>query len=517
MRSSPTEENLRLPEGLRAPMSANLKKLRPYDEPPKTRASLIPAAPDSAAAMWLAVAALWLVVATGLGALWLLQAIVPQATFQFHTNLPFNLSVWIALQPDRMLPGFQNALVYGWLTNAAIGAIWFITPRVTGRPLVSNAGANAALGLWNLAVILGLASIFMGILPDTGTLSEFILPVQALAALALLMVNGIFWGSVARSIGPRAYVSVHFFGIALLAFLGLYVLNALVPLLNLADPWPALINGFYVRTLTAYWLFGTAAGTFYYLVPRATGNPLYSAGLGLLSWVTWLVLAAVSGLAALIHPDVPYAITTLGSVGGLLLVLPAFLVTANLLLSMRGRWSLLVGAGTLSFVVIGLAFLVMSGIIDGVGSLRSVGAHVAATEWPVGALIYAGLGAYTFAFLALADYALPRVLRRAWSDGPLNEATRWLIFGGVAIGGAALMLGGLAHGSLLSQQADADTINGVLIWFRLGGLAGVGLAALGALTFLLELFLLYTTGRPAEFAVAPPPVTPTTSPAGAGS
>ena len=50
-------------------MTVNPKKLRPYDVPPKRRRSLIPEAPDSAATGFLVAAALWLAIATGLGAL----------------------------------------------------------------------------------------------------------------------------------------------------------------------------------------------------------------------------------------------------------------------------------------------------------------------------------------------------------------------------------------------------------------------------------------------------------------
>src|SRR3990170_4753873 len=40
----------------RAQMTGSFKKLRPYDEPPKRRRSLIPGAPDSAAGLWFAFA-----------------------------------------------------------------------------------------------------------------------------------------------------------------------------------------------------------------------------------------------------------------------------------------------------------------------------------------------------------------------------------------------------------------------------------------------------------------------------
>ena len=159
----------------------------------------------------------------------------------------------------------------------------------------------------------------------------------------------------------------------------------------------------------------------------------------------------------------------------------------------------------------------MSSIQEGIGGLRSVGVRTTGTEWPTGALIYAGLGAYTFAFLAMAEHAFPRLLRRSWKAGPLSDAARWLLFGGVALAGAALMLGGLAQGSLLSQQASPDTIQGTLVWFRLVALGGMGLAALGALAFLGDLFLMFTTGQPVEHVAAPSPPAAAASPAGAGS
>ena len=41
-------------------------KLRPYDEPPKRRMTLIPRGPDNAASLFLAAAVVWFFVATGL-------------------------------------------------------------------------------------------------------------------------------------------------------------------------------------------------------------------------------------------------------------------------------------------------------------------------------------------------------------------------------------------------------------------------------------------------------------------
>ncbi len=492
-------------------MSANLKKLRPYDQPPSAREPLVPDAPDSAATMWLVVAGLWLLVAAGIGTLWVAQLMIPAAKLQMHFPLPFNLNIWVVLDSTRTAPGFLNALVYGWLTNAAIGAIWFIAPRITGRNLTSNAGANVALGLWNLALVLGLGSIFLGVLPADGLLAEAPLPVDALAVLALLMVNGLYWSTVGPALKRGAYVSLLYFGIALLAFLGLYAAESIVPLLNLDLTTTVLANDFYVRTLEAYWLLGPAVGILYYLIPRATGNALYSAPIAVLGWVLWVVLALLSGLGKLLDPSVAYAITTAGTVATLLLALHAFLVVGNLLLSIRGRWALALVPGTLAFSVVALMFLLTSAIIEGVGSLRSVQAVIAGSEWTVGALLYATLGTYTIASLALINFAFPRLLRRAWNVNALAATELWATWAGALFAGAALMLGGLAQASLVSQGTAADQVDATLVWFRLVAFGGMGLVALGALALVVDLFLMYTAGRRIESEPAAVPALTSTS------
>jgi len=77
------------------------------------------------------------------------------------------------------------------------------------------------------------------------------------------------------------------------------------------------------------------------------------------------------------------------------------------------------------------------------------------------------------------------------------------------------MAGGIAHGSLLSQAATADEIQSTLTWFWLAGAAGLGLVALGGLASLVSLFLMYTTARRAEYAVAQESPAASGAPAGA--
>ena len=95
-------------------------------------------------------------------------------------------------------------------------------------------------------------------------------------------------------------------------------------------------------------------------------------------------------------------------------------------------------------------------LLDAIASLRIVQDFVGGTDWERGAWLWATYGTFTFAAFALADHAVPRILRRAWGGGFLPAAQLWLAFGGVTLAGLALMGGGMAEGSLRAQGTAPD-------------------------------------------------------------
>ena len=488
-------------------MAVNPKKLRPYDQPPKVRRPILPREPDNAATAFLVAALVWFLTASGIGLLWVAYQLFPDQ-LTIHLSMPTLSGVLsFELSPATTASGFWNSLVYGWLGNAGLGAIFFITPRVLGRRLAGETMASGAAALWNVGLIAGLTAIYVPQLAGSGALTEFPLPVAGVLLLALLLANTAFWRTVLGSADRLPYVSIWYFGVALLALLGLYSLISLAQLLSvvkvfsLSPAGMALASAFYGRALETLCLSGMAIGTLYYVIPRAAANPLYSWGLAMLGWLVWLGFSTLAPLASLVDVSVPFAITQIGNVATFLLVLPAFLVVLNLLLSLSGRWTLVLSPGTVAFAVVALTFLVANALLAAIGSLGSVHALVGSTEWGVGVRLFALLGTATLAFLALADHAFPRLLRRDWGGTLLAEATLWAAFAGAALAGLALIAGGVVHGSLLAQAATPDDINGFIFWFRLGLGAGIGLSALAAAIVALNVFLMYTSARPAEYAI----------------
>ena len=478
----------------------NPKKLRPYDEPPKRRRTLIPDRPDSAATGFLVLAALWLALAGGLGVLAIGLRIIP-----FEMSIPFGIfDLGFEFDGSRVDVAFVNATVYGWLTNAGFGAIAFFTPRLTGRPLALEKGLNVALVLWNMTLLGGIASLYVFDLSPQASLTALPWLIDGGLAFSAFIVAASFFATVAAAL-RGAYVSLWFAAVALLGLLGLLGLEATIGLvdwfLGLDDLLQALASAFIDRAIVTIWLLGMAYAALHYVVPRAAAQPLAWGGVGWLTWLTWLALAPASALAVLVDVNIPFFVTTLGEVATMLLIVPAGLAVGNLVATMQGRWSLLFGRGTGALAAVALAFLFAGSLVDAIGALRDVRTLVGDTEWVDGAFVWAAYGTFTFAAFALADHATPRVMRRAWGGGLLSSAQLWLGFIGAALAGVGLMGAGLAEGSLLAGGGAAAGQDPSLVVYRGLALAAFGLVALSGLALLTNLFLVYTSAEPIAYAV----------------
>ena len=489
----------------------NPKKLRPYDEPPKRRRTLIPDGPDTAAAGFFIVAALWLAMATALGALAIGLRIV---TFEIKAPIGiFDLA--FELNERRVEYAFVNATVYGWLSNVGFAAIAFITPRLTGHRLAMEKMLLLALLAWNGALALGMVLLYFLDINPHSPLTAFPWFVDGGLATGALIVAGSFVLTAASSL-RTGYVSLWFIGVAILSLLGLMSLNAGLGIfeqfLNLDELPTALASAFFEAALPAMWLLGMSFSILYYVVPRTANQPLASGAAALLAWLTWLVFAPASALAALVDPSVPFIVTTLGGTATILLVVPALLTVGNLAATMSGRWTLLFGIGVAAFAAVSLVFLMGTSLLEAIGALRAVDARVSGTDWEDGVFIWATYGTFTLAAFALAEHAMPRILRRAWGGGLLSGAQLWLAFGGATIGGLALMGGGLAQAALIAGGATPDALSAELLIYRAIAFAGFGLVALSGIAMLVNMFLMYTTAEPAQYVA---PVGSTSAPAAA--
>ena len=131
---------------------------------------------------------------------WRLMLTLPETLrLAFEKQFPVIGTVKFEVSATTVNSGFLNALVYGWLSNAAFAAILFILPRITGVRMKMEGIAWGAMWIWNLGVAGGMAAVYFPTFSGTGLLAEFPTAFDGLLLLGLLMVNGAFWRTLLAS------------------------------------------------------------------------------------------------------------------------------------------------------------------------------------------------------------------------------------------------------------------------------------------------------------------------------
>jgi cbb3-type cytochrome oxidase subunit 1 len=428
--------------------------------------------------------------------------------FTFVIQLP--LAMTFELTPTTVSAGFRHAFAWGWLTNAAFGAIFFITPRVTGRPIAHAQIGLSGMVLWNIGIAAGLTLLYVPQVAGTGLLTGFPVLVTLVLVVALVLISVSFWTSLGGAGEP--FVALAWFAVGMLSLLGMTFEAAVVGLLDLDPAVDALAEAMWVRALSLVWLLGIPIGALHYLVPRLTGQPLASGGLAWLGLGGWAILAVISSFGAAVSPLLPYALVSLGNAATIMLLLPATAIIANLAMTFRGRWRLALSPGPAAMAVTALVFLGGSALLLGIGSLREVQAAVARTEWPGGVAAFGLLGAATTGLLAVGEHAWPRLLHRSHRGGLLAYVVTWSALGGAVIAGTALIAAGLFHVEMAADGMPIGEIRTALLPIYLVAWSGLGLSALAAVGHATGAYLLAVHGRPVRTTA--PGATPVAASAG---
>ena len=473
-------------------MTGNLKRLRPYEKPRKASDPVLPAGTDAAAKGYFGFGAFWFLTATGIATLAALQLVL--SDFQLIIGLPFGLTV--ELTPDTVSAGFRHTFVWGWLTNAALGAIFFILPRATGRPVAHPRIGVLGMATWNVGFAAGLTLLYLPALSETGTLTGFPLPVNVVLVTGLILINVSFWQSLRGSEAP--FVGLAWFGVAMFTLIGMTAEATLVSALDLSPTAQALAEAVWLRGLSLLWLLGVPIGALHYLIPRLTGQPLASGSLAWFGLGSWAILSVASCFGTAVHPSVPYALVSAGNAATLMLLLPAAAIIGNLAMSLRGRWNLALSPGPMALAVASLVFLGGSVVLAGVGSLREVQSAVARTEWSFGLAAFALGGAATIGLLAVGEHAWPRMLHRSHSGGLLAYVVTWAAVSGAGLAGTALIAAGLFHVGLAADGLTAEEITANLLPIHLFAWACMGLLGLAAAGHATGAYLLAAHGRPVQ-------------------
>ena len=403
--------------------------------------------------------------------LWLLLGSVAGLTASLKLHMPDWLvgEAWQTF--GRMRTMHLTAVLYGWITNAALGVIIWLLPRLLRTPLMGAMWVMLGGALVNVGIASAIGAIGAG---WTDGMEYLEIPWQIgifIAAGFVCIIGPVLYTLVNRRV-ESLYVSVWYHVAALLWITLLFIVGKL-PGVHFGVQ-QATTNWWYGHNVLGLWFTPVSVGAIYYFLPKIIGRPVRSYNLSILGFWTLAFFYGQVGGHHLVGGPVPGWLITLSIVQSMMMIIPVAAFSINMGGTMWGRMHLARYSPTLRFMMFGGFMYLLSSVQGSFEALRSINRVTHFTHFTVA---HAHLGAYAFVTMVLFGaiyFMLPRVLNWEWPFPRLISLQFWLAAIGIMIYFISLTIGGWLQG-LAMLDASRSFMDSVALtipylqWRSVGG------------------------------------------------
>ncbi len=407
---------------------------------------------------------------------WLLLGSLAGLTSSIKLHQPDWLTDQAWLTFGRIRTAHLTAVLYGWITNAALGTILWLLPRLLRTRLHGAVWTMLGGALINTGIAGAIGAVSAG---WTDGMEYLEMPWQigifVLAGMVMIVLP-VLYTLVNRKV-EHLYVTV-WYHVAALLWISLLFLVAKLPGVH-TGVQQATTNWWYGHNVLGLWFTPVSVGAIYYFLPKIIGRPVRSYNLSILGFWTLAFFYGQVGGHHLIGGPVPGWLTTLSTVQSLMMVIPVVAFSINMAGTMKGRMHLARYSPTLRFMMFGGLMYFASSVQGSLEALRSMNAVTHFTQYTVG---HAHLGAYGFVTMVLFGavyFMMPRVLNWEWPFPKLITLHFWLAAVGIGIYFFALTIGGWLQGLAMLDAARPfiDSVNVTLPYLKWRSVGGTLMVA----------------------------------------
>ena len=252
---------------------------------------------------------------------------------------------------------------------------------------------------------------------------------------------------------------------------------------------------FYGHNTVGLWITPLAVACAYWIIPRATGTPLWSHTLSLIGFWSLLAIYTHTGGHHLIQAPVPLWIKVLGVVDSICMLIPVFTFLANVWLPLRERWGRIHADIGGKFVFAGTVFYAITCIQGPLQSLPSIQRVTHFTQWVVAHAHLAVFGFGGMIAMGTIYYVLPLVTGRRIYSRRLADLQYWIMLFGVLGIFLVLTAAGLVQGhAWLNGEMVYRVLPELVVYMVLRGAIGVAVV----LAACLQLYNVVMTIRKGE-------------------
>lgn len=368
---------------------------------------------------------------------------------------------WLAAQPwltwGRIRYAHTQGVFFGWLGNAFLAFLYYVTPRLANRPVTSPRLGWLLFFVWNVVLVLpGSALVHAGVSQPLEW-AEYPVAIDAAAILGLALAVAQFALPLSRARVPALYVSAWYILGGLVFTLLAYPVGNFAPEL-LPGARGATLSGLWIHDAVGLYATPLALAVAYAVIPSVSRRPIYSHFLSMIGfWVLFLIYP-LNGTHHYVFSSIPMEAQKGAIVASVYLGADVILVVTNLLLSLRGSAGVVARDVPLRFVWFGVVAYLIVSLQGSAQAIMPVNRLVHFSDWVIGHSHLAMIGFASFLAIGGLLEAWRRTPGCRYHPGAANWAF-WLIAVGLAVMVVDLTAAGLVQGIL--WRGDAPWIDSV--------------------------------------------------------
>ena len=415
-------------------------------------------------------ATFWLVVGTGIGEYLGIKFVAPDVDHQS----------WLSF--GRLRPVHTNIVFWGWASLAMIGLGYYVVPIVSNAKIFSVKWGWYALALTNLMVIFGTMCLMSGINNGGGEFREYIWPVMALFAVALILTLANFILTVARRTTKEIYIA-NWYIVSAIIFTIIVALTAYLPFWQ-DGVSETIVQGYFMHSGVGMWFTLYTLGLLYYFIPQQLNRPIYAYSLGILAFWTQILFYTIIGTHHFIFAPLPWWLQTVAIVGSAGMIIPVVAGTINFTMTFKGQWNKVATSYTLPFFLVAVIYYFMVSLQGTAEAFKFTNLIWHFTDFTVAHAHLGFYGIITFALWGGFYVVIPRLTGKE-PPQHLVGVHFWLALIGLILYSVPLSIGSTLRG--LMWMEGKPFIDSVVLMFDFWLWRAIG----GSLMFISHLVFAY--------------------------
>jgi cytochrome c oxidase cbb3-type subunit 1 len=349
------------------------------------------------------------------------------------------------LSPGRWRMVHTQAVAYGFLANAFLGALHWAVPRLALRPVLSDKLSWFIFFAWQVVVIGTVVGILGGGAQavEWGETPVWIDPL-ALVGLILVAIN--FLAPILKTSGPM-YVSLWYFIAAFVWTVLVYAMGNFIPEYCFSGAAAGAIAGLFIHDLVGLFVTPLGWGLMYYFVPILLKKPIWSHGLSLVGFWGLAFFYPLNGIHHFLLSPIPMFLQYGAIVATIAVEFVVLTVLINFFATISGRGDALRTSLPIRWFYVGMVLYGLTCLQCAFQVTITFQRIIHFTDWVVGHSHLVMFGVFGFWILGMATHLLPRLLgARRWYRHGWNEWHFWLTAVGTAVMVVDLVIAGLIQG-----------------------------------------------------------------------